>query len=189
MTLILTTPPAAEPISLGEAKSHLRVSHSDDDAYVQRLITAARRQIEARLGLAVITQAWSLFLDRWPEQGAARIALHPVQSITDIITYGDSDTPATLDPAHYFLDNKSRPARVVLRAGRAFPVPGRAINGIEIKITAGFGATAATVPDEIRQALLLAVAAWYADRGETESGFLPLMARELIAPFKLVRLS
>ncbi len=189
MTLILTTPPAAEPITLAEAKSHLRITHSDDDIYVQRLITAARRQIEARLGLALITQGWSLFLDSWPVTATARIALHPVQTIVDVITYGDSDTPATLDPAHYFLDSKSRPARLVLRSGRAFPVPGRSINGIEIKFTAGFGAAASTVPDEIRQALLLTVAAWYADRGETESGFLPLMARELIAPFKHVRLS
>jgi uncharacterized phiE125 gp8 family phage protein len=189
MTLILTTPPLAEPITLAEAKAHLRITHNDDDAYVQRLVTAARRQIEARLGLSLITQGWSLFLDRWPEQGAARVALHPVQQVTDIITYGEQDTPATLDPAHYFLDNKSRPARIVLRSGRPFPVPGRTINGIEIKFVAGFGAAAATVPDEIRQALLLTVAAWYADRGETESGFLPLMARELIAPFKHVRLS
>jgi hypothetical protein len=36
---------------------------------------------------------------------------------------------------------------------------------------------------------LLSISAWYADRGENQSGFLPLMARELIAPYRHVRLA
>jgi uncharacterized phiE125 gp8 family phage protein len=189
MSLILTTPPSGEPVTLAETKSHLRISHTDDDAYITRLITAARKQIEARLAVGLIAQNWSLFLDRWPQAGCVYIPLAPVIQVSDVITYGESDTPATLDPAHYYLDRVSRPARLALRSGRPFPQAGRNLNGIEIKLAIGYGTTPATVPDDLRQALLLTIAAWFANRGESESGALPLLARERIAPYRHMMLT
>src|SRR4051812_22094950 len=38
MTSILLTPPAAEPITLAEAKAYLRVDNGDDDAVITALI-------------------------------------------------------------------------------------------------------------------------------------------------------
>jgi uncharacterized phiE125 gp8 family phage protein len=189
MSLILTAPPAGEPVSLAEVKTHLRITHTDDDSYLARLITAARRQIENQCGCALLTQSWSLYLDRWPDDACVRVPIYPVASITDIIIYGESDTPATLDPAHYYLDSKSRPARVTLRNGRPFPQPGRSLNGIEIRLQMGYGASASSVPDDIRQAILLAVANWFANRGEGATIALPPMTRELLAPYRAVRLA
>ncbi len=56
MPLIQTTPPAAEPLSLAEAKAHLRITHSNDDAYIDKLVTAARRACEMRSNLCFVTQ-------------------------------------------------------------------------------------------------------------------------------------
>ena len=66
MPSILTTPPLAEPLALADAKAHLRVTSSDEDAMISTLIIAARRHVEQATGLALITQGWSVFLDRWP---------------------------------------------------------------------------------------------------------------------------
>ena len=66
MKTIMTAPPMAEPLSVGEAKLHLRIDGADEDTLISRLIAAARRQVETAAGLVMITQSWSIFLDRWP---------------------------------------------------------------------------------------------------------------------------
>jgi uncharacterized phiE125 gp8 family phage protein len=139
MSLFLTTPPSVEPLSLLEAKAHLRVPHTDDDTYISTLITSARRRVELRTGLRLITQGWSQFLDCWPPFGTIELGVSPVSVVSDIIVYGDTDAAATIDAAHYFLDATSKPPRVVFRQGRCPSPPGRRAKGIEIRMIAGFG--------------------------------------------------
>ena len=189
MSQILTTPPSVEPVSLAEAKAHLRVTHADDDTYISTLINSARSTVEQFCGLALIQQSWSVFCDEWPERGIFNLPLAPIISITDLLIYGEDDVAATLDPAHYFLDAASKPCRLVLRNGRSAPTPGRRANGIEIKLVAGFGAAATAVPNQIKQALLIIIADWYASRGDVDAGALPLSARSLLSPYRNVRLT
>lgn len=189
MSQILTTPPTVEPVSLTEAKAHLRVTHSDDDTYISTLINSARSTVEQFCGAALLQQSWSVFCDAWPTQGIFNLPLNPIMSITDLLIYGEDDVAATLDPAHYFLDSASKPCRLILRGGRSVPTPGRRANGIEIKLIAGFGAGASAVPNQIKQALLIIIADWYASRGDVDAGDLPLSARSLLAPYRVVRLA
>lgn len=189
MPHILTTPPFVEPLTLSEAKTHLRVTHTDDDTYISTLMSAARRGVEAQHGICLLQQGWSVYSDTWPDDGILTTTLYPVQSVVDLKVYGDDDVAATIDPAHYYLDAASRPARVALRRGRACPAPGRRTNGIELKLLTGFGATAAAVPQQIRQALLVMIAEYYAHRGDDTAGEIPRPAAELLAPYKNMRLS
>ncbi len=188
MPLILTSPPATEPVSLAEAKLHLRVTHADDDTYISTLIIAARRQIEARTGLRLITQGWSLFRDCWPMQADLSLELPHVSAINDILVYGDDDTAATYDAAHYYLDAVSKPSRAVLRQDRLPPMPGRKVNGIEVKFTVGFGAAIA-VPQELKQAILILLAHWFDHRGDAEGALLPLNVNDIIRQHRIVRLT
>lgn len=189
MSQILTAQPALEPVTLAEAKAHLRISHSDDDAYVSTLISAARRLVELRTGLKLVQQGWSVYRDRWPADATVELPLFPVIQVDDVRIFGEDDTPATLDAAHYFLDHASNPARLVIRSGRTPPVPGRRTNGIEIRLQAGFGANASMVPPELRQAVLLAVAACFARRGDDAGLTLPADALDLVAPYRTMRLA
>lgn len=66
MALKLTTAPAVEPVTLSEAKAHLRLDISDDDALITTLITAARVHAENVCRRAFVTQKWDLYLDSWP---------------------------------------------------------------------------------------------------------------------------
>jgi uncharacterized phiE125 gp8 family phage protein len=187
MPAILTTPPAVEPVTLAETKGHLRVSHADEDDAITRMILSARRHLELQTGLCFITQTWSCFRDAWPEAGDVKLPVAPVMSLGDVKVYGEDDIAAVIDPAHYFLDGVSRPARLVLRNSRIWPPPGRQANGIEIAVTAGYGATASAVPQPLREALLQLVAHWYGHRGD-ETVRLPLQIDAIIADFREVRL-
>ena len=140
----------------------MRVTHGDDDIYISTLIKTARQSIEAQTGLGLISQGWSVFLDDWPEQGVIELPLAPVLDIADIKVYGEDDTPAVIDPAHYYEDKVSRPARIILRGQRSWVRPGRVANGIEILLTIGFVA----VPEPLREAVLQLVGHWYETRGD-----------------------
>ncbi len=188
MPSILTAPPALEPVSLAEAKAHLRIAHADEDDTLTKLIVAARRQAEVQTGLALISQGWSHFRDDWPEDGSIELPLWPVISLGDIKVYGEDDIAATIDAAHYYLDRLSRPARLLLRGSRVWARPGRIGNSIEIALTAGFGTAAADVPGQLRQAILQLVAHWYEHRGTGEDAAPPLDVTLLLSSFRERRL-
>jgi uncharacterized phiE125 gp8 family phage protein len=66
MGMRLVTAPAVEPVSLEQAKVHLRVDTADDDALIGMLISAARAHAENVCRRAFVTQQWDLFLDAFP---------------------------------------------------------------------------------------------------------------------------
>jgi uncharacterized phiE125 gp8 family phage protein len=192
MPLILTSGPAAEPVTLAETKAHLRVDSPYEDSLIASLILAARLHVERSLGLALITQSWSLYLDCWPENGRVPIPLAPVSSVSAVRVYDNADQAATIAPSLYFADAASRPARLCRRIGCVWPIPGRNVNGVEIAFEAGFGATGSAVPQPLKQAILLLAAHWYevrepvlVDAGKVEA---PLMVPALLAPYREARL-
>ena len=185
MPSILTTPPLAEPLALAEAKAHLRVTAPDEDAMISALIIAARRQVEQMAGIQLVTQGWSVFLDRWPEEQAIALPQWPLISVNDLKVYGEDNIAAVIDPAHYFGDTVTRPARLVRRGSRSWASPGRIANGIEILVTAGFGAAAA-VPQDLKTAMLRLIAHWFEHRGDGETP--PLDVAALVQPYRDIRL-
>lgn len=58
MTLFRTVPPEAEPVLLTEAKQNLRLDHDAEDGLLNGLIRAAREEVEAACGLALVEQGW-----------------------------------------------------------------------------------------------------------------------------------
>ena len=192
MPLILTDGPAVEPVTLAEAKDHLRVDGTAEDTLIGSLIVTSRLHVEAAMGLALVTQGWSVFLDAWPPGSALALPLRPVQSITAVRLYDEDAVVTTVPAGTYFLDGAGVPARLVRQGALAWPSPRRTANGIEVAFTAGYGDAAADVPEPIRQALLLLIAHWHEHRSPLEVGSraqpAPDMVAELLAPYRALRL-
>lgn len=192
MALVLTGAPAIEPVTLDEAKAHLRAGGTLEDVLVSSLVLTSRLQIEAALDVAMIDQSWTLQLDRWPRRSEVEIPLSPLKGVTNVRVRDASgawqDVPATA----YLTDIASRPPRIVFHGGAARPQPGVPAAGIEITFTAGFGATAASVPAPLKHAILLLTAHWYENReaaGARAAGVrMPDAVSDLIAPFRKIRL-
>ncbi len=191
MALIMTSAPAIEPVTLADAKAHLRVDGAAEDTLITALIQVARLQVEAALGLALIQQGWTWRIDRWPSTGAIELPLRPVASITQVRAQNAdlSFTVALL--TSYLLDGRGEPPRLV-PTGAGLPLPGVAALGCEINFTAGYGALAADVPTPLRQAILLLIAHWFENREPTSEGTqarpIPDTVNALLNPFRIRRL-
>ena len=190
MALILTSGPATEPVTVADAKAHLRIDGTNEDILIASLLLTARLHIEAALGLALITQSWRLQLDAWPTRPAVTLPLHPVSAITSITTTAADGTITTLAPSATLLDT-GPPPRIV-RTGPAWPQITAVANGIAIAFTAGFGPAPADVPAPIRQAMLLLAAHWYEHRDPIEIGepdtAIPKAVSDLVRPYRRQRL-
>ncbi|MGD9644058.1 MAG: head-tail connector protein [Elusimicrobiales bacterium] len=157
-------PPTEEPVSLAEAKNHLRVDVADDDGLISALIAAAREYCEAFQNRAYVTQTWQLWLDAWPEGNEIRIPRPPLQAVNAIKYYGADGAEYTLAPADYLVDTQSEPGRLVLAPGRGWPsVTLRPASAVCVEFVAGYGAPN-KVPQRVKQAILLLVGHWYDTR-------------------------
>ena len=162
MSLQLISPPSAEPVTLADAKLHLKVDTTDDDALITRLIAAARARAEWHTGRALVTQSWILWRDCWSD--CVEIPLPPLQAVTAVTTFARDGTPDVLDPDLYTVDAASQPARIAFNC--IAPIALRAINAVAIAFDAGYGDTADDVPAPVREAILEIVAELYIHRGD-----------------------
>jgi uncharacterized phiE125 gp8 family phage protein len=189
MALFRTTSPALEPVTLAEVKAHLKLDHDGEDGLIDGLIRAAREEVEATTGLALIEQGWRLTLDRIPVTKVVRIACHPVRQIISVTAFGADGEGTLIDPSHYMLDPHSRPARLWFSRR---PETRRAMNGIEIDFTAGFGEAGPDVPDTLKRAMLVLVAHWFEFRAafgaESQPVSFPAGYERLVAHWRRGRL-
>jgi uncharacterized phiE125 gp8 family phage protein len=181
----ITSGPAVEPLTVAEAKAHLRVDHTTDDSYIESLIKAARRTAEQFQGRAYITQTWKLYLDDFPHGKEIKLPVAPVASVSSI-TYVDlnGDTQ-TWDSANYQVDTKAAIPRIVLSPIVSWPnVEADRVNAVTITFIAGYGATSASVPENTKHAIKLIISDMYQHRESTIIGNivneLPMGAKHLL---------
>jgi uncharacterized phiE125 gp8 family phage protein len=165
MIIKQTAAPAVEPVTVAEAKAHMRVDISDDDDYITALIVAAREYIEGATRRALITQTWRYSLDGWPDGDEIVLPKPPLQSVTSIVYKDEDGTANTWSSSGYIVDTDSDPGRVVLAYGESWPsVTLYPAAPIQITYKAGYGDAAANVPGHLRHAIKFLVAHWYENR-------------------------
>jgi len=196
MRLNQTAVPQTEPITLAEAKLHLRVDGNEEDALITALITAARQRAEDNIKRVLIFQTWELILDE--AKAEIEIPLPPLHSVTRIRVIAEDGIETTVDDETYIVDRgEGQPGRVRLKSGCNWPTH-RNFASFIITFEAGYGDTAESVPGPIREAIKIIVASMYENRGDTGSGgsglvtlemlSLPVLAINILWPYKIFRL-
>jgi uncharacterized phiE125 gp8 family phage protein len=164
MPIKIITPPAAEPVTLTEAKAQCRVDISDDDTYIGTLITAARMYCEAIDWRAFMPQTIELWLEGFPCDDEIELPRPPLTSISKIEYYDTAGTARTLATTVYEADTISTPGAAHLKYNQVWPSDLlRDYNAVCVTYVAGY-ASAAAVPQTIKQAILLLVGHWYENR-------------------------
>lgn len=163
----LITAPDSEPVTLTEAKAHLRVDGTDDDTLISALIVAARQGAEHSTGRALMPQTWELALDEFEDE--IDLPNPPLISVTSV-KYTDSDgVEQTIDAADYQVDSHSAPARLLPAYGLEWPTSREQANAVLVRYQAGY-ADAASVPQEIKAWMLLRVGLLYENRESVAAG-------------------
>ena len=175
-----TTAPAVEPITLSEAKAHLRVDTSTDDTLITGYITTAREWIEDYIDRALITQRLVMTLDTFPEEielpRPPMIASGTATAVTVTFVTGEAGGTAVLATTDYRVDRDSTPG--IIRNTYAGSWPSHLIdkNSVTVSWWAGYG-SAADVPQRAKTAMLMCVHELYEKRGD---GMMPDAAKRLL---------
>lgn len=168
VTLTNSLPPGywIEPLTLAEAKAHLRVVVDDDDEYIKSLIIAARQMVEGRTQRTLVpitkTLALPAFCDGVEMPGV------PFGGVVSVKYFDKNGVQQTLDPAVYEVYPYAEPARLYLAYDASgyqsiWPTTQPRRAAVLIECTAGY-ATPADVPAPLKQWMLLAIGAMYENR-------------------------
>lgn len=193
MSYQITVQPATEPITTAEAKTHLRVDFSDDDTYIDTLITTARKYCEQYCNRVFITQTWRQNEDSW--NNPIELAVNPVISLTSLKYYDTNDAQQTLTDSsvNFQKDFNSDVAKIYEGTTNSFPsLSNDVINPIEILTVCGYG-DASDVPSDIKHAIKVMLAYLYENREGVNvpvasmgtSTPLPQSVRSLLNPYRI----
>lgn len=165
-SLELTEAPLEAPVSLTEAKAHMRVDLASEDWLINDLILAATAMVDGQgmLGKALITQKWRQWVQQSP--GEVRLIIGPVQ-VLNAVKYYDTEGVLQTDTLENY-EVIGTPLATYLRPKSGFSWPQTQVrsDAIAIEYTSGYGDTAADVPAPIRQAIKMLVSHWYETRSD-----------------------
>lgn len=146
----LTRPPL--DLDLEATRNHLRIDGDYDDASLTEMTEAAAHELQEAAELALITQTVRVTLDGWPDSDSLRLPIGPVLS----------DDPAPQVSAN----GEQIEADLILGIRPVIILTGPMTEALRharvvIEYQAGFGATAETLPPDIRHAIRDQVATLY----------------------------
>ena len=160
-SLTVETAPAVEPVTLTEAKQHLRVDIDDDDTYIEALIVAARQYAEEYLDRALISQQLAVRMDTFPYEfelprppmatsgtlttTAVTYALDPGSASTAV------PTTTTLSTSQYRVDRDDTPGRIRTVYNGTWPSHLSDPNAVTVTWWAGYGSSTSDVPQAMQR--------------------------------------
>lgn len=174
---IVETPPTNLPLTLEEVEAHLKIPADSEDTYLTFLIEATRDFFEKYTNRTLINTTYKAFLDDFPGNIAyystcycchddnILIRKSKVSSISSIKYYIDDVLTTWNSSNYYFTDSNLYPV-VLLEEDGSYPDVDDRRQAIEIIFIAGYGATEASIPDDIKMALLNHIAFLYENRGD-----------------------
>ena len=188
--LELITAVATELITTAEAKTHLRVTTSDDDAYIDALIIAARQMVEAHTRIKWASAEYYYWMDQFP--GTDVIRLQDVGYCREagfVIEYYDTDgSLQTFAASNYTVTGKTVPPRIFLAKDSSWPSTATDRPGVRIHFNAGYTlATGMATPKPIIQAMLLIIGHLYENRQDVVDRIqytMPQGAAYLVQPYR-----
>lgn len=172
----VVTAATTEPVSLADARLHLRLSDDEtaEDTLIDGLISAAREYAEHYTGRALAQQTLEMALDAFPAVDRRAVVVQsddlsivlaqpPVQTVSSITYVDPLGATQTLATSAYALSQYGESRRVNLAGGATeWPQTKAVADAVQIQYVTG----AADVPRAARAAILLLVGHLFENRQE-----------------------
>jgi uncharacterized phiE125 gp8 family phage protein len=184
--------PTTEPVSVGEARSHLRLDTSDTDALLAGYLLAARMHAENHCRRVFMSQTWDTTFDYdWPQiknEYRLDFPFGPVRSITQVTYTDEDDVVQTLASTDYLLrgTGEDNLPYIVPAYDVTWPTVLDIPETIRVRFVAGYGTNPGDVPEPIRNAILLHTELLY-DRNPQSRSLLEDARDSLLDPYRIAR--
>ena len=191
MMLTEITSVAAGSLPVQALKDHLRLGSgfADDgmqDGLIEGYLRAAMAMIEGRIGKVLLARRFKLALEDWRARGEQALPVAPVSEIVSVTLVDRAGAPTVVPATRYGLEKDMHRPKLVADGLLLPDVPSG--GSVDIVFQAGFGAAWASVPVDLRQAVLLLAAQYHEQRAETGVGMLPFGVMALIERWRTVRI-
>ena len=176
LTIVRTSSPVIESVTLEEVKRFLNVATHTDDTLLSDIIFNTTDYLESVLHRQFLAASYRFSLDRFPwdpnwsiqqniwwtidPRSIIEIPRPPLQSITAIVYQDVNNTQQTFATTEYGVDVDSEPGRVYLLPGHSWPSTYAIPNAVKITYFAGW-TTVATMPQRLRSLLLFVIGDLY----------------------------
>lgn len=148
----LSVAPAIEPVSVADAKRNSDYDDPYRDQDFARWITEARKRVEHDARLSLVNQTRIRKLDAFP--GVAYLeCIAPLVSVTSLAYIDQAGSTQTWASSNYEVDTARH--LVWLAYEKSWPDTRDIQNAVTLTYVSGHGATAATVPEAAKDAILL----------------------------------
>lgn len=192
---VIVTQPSIEPLTLAQAKAHLRVDFSTDDDLITAMITSARIECENEVDQKFIQTEIDFYLDVFPYYidfdtiqtpsqriNACTITLpfSPIISVESVKYYDLSGTLQTFSSTLYN-SATGTPGRVSPACLQIWPIAQERLDAVVIRALVGHGTAASSVPECVRSAIKLRIGDLYENRESIELNW---TARRILDPLR-----
>ena len=186
-TYQVITPASTYPVSLTEAKSHLKVDTTADDTYITSIIKAATQLSEEYTN--------RFFIDTVIDQTCSDFAQlqtlfkSKVSAVAHVKYYDNDNSLQTLSATIYDTQLQYEPSQIQLAENQSFPSITKRNDAVVARYTVGYGSSASDVPEIIKQAILLTIGNFYQNRNSVVIGRiateLPMNVKWLLDTYKV----
>lgn len=158
MTILVTTPPANDALTLASLKNHLRITNSNEDSQLQLKLSMAINTFQHYTNIALVTQTVRQTFDQFPTERNFMLERYaPTISSLSIKYYDVDNTLTTLATSVYGTADRGRPAKIFLLNGQSWPADLHADrpDAVEVEYTVGYGADEDAVPEEYKHCIAM----------------------------------
>lgn len=185
-TYNVSTAPVNKPVTLVEAKVHLKIDAADatQDDYLNLLLDMATAFGEKYTKRTFINTGFTTFRDDFNDSFLLRRS--KVSAIASI-KYLVSDTLTTLATSVYDFTDVTGFSEIFLKVDQVFPTNVDQVpQAVEIIFTAGYGADATDVPADVKFAMLNHIADLYSNRGDCAGSGVSGAVKSLYDKIKII---